>query len=263
MPRKNRRNRPEGFDPNQRKRERIEQRRQAKAEALERQRKAQRRERLVRRTGIVVLALFVFWFLFLRGGVPDAIAGHEIEHYSTGAGNPPHLNGDLSYPMSPPVSGQHSQSIVVCGTHGAPIQDEVFVHLMEHGVVAVVYDPTLPLQQIRQIEELVAEFDSHTVSAPFEGEMATPIAVTAWANIMRLREFDGPAIREFIDVFRQGGQAPEAFQDCDNEADDDFEPAATPAPGESPGASPAPEATAPPESSPKPGEREKRETPAP
>lgn len=263
MPRKNRRNRPEGFDPNQRKRERIEQRRQAKAEALERQRKAQRRERIVRRTGILVLALFVFWFLFLRGGVPDAIAGHEVEHYSTSAGNPPHLEGDLNYTMSPPVSGQHNQSIAFCGTHGAPIEDEVFVHVMEHGAVAVLYEPTLPVRQIRQIEELVAEFDSHTVSAPYEGEMDTPIAVTAWANIMRLPQFDGEAIREFIDAFRAGGQAPEAYQECDNEADDDFEPAQSPAPGETaPGASPAP-ATAAPEASPRPGGKGEKETPAP
>ncbi len=70
--------------------------------------------------------------------------------------------------------------------------------------------------------------------------METPIAVTAWANVMRLQTLDEEAIREFIDVFREGGQAPEAFQDCDNEADEDFEPA-TPAPGETvPGASPPP-----------------------
>jgi hypothetical protein len=271
MAKKNKKNRPPDYDPNQRKRERIDARRQAKAEALERQRKAQRRERIVRRIGIAAFALLAFWFFFIRGGAPDAIAGHKIEDYSTSNGNPPHVTGTVQYDSEPPVSGQHAENVVLCGTHAAPIQNELFVHALEHGAVAVVYDPTLPEQQIRQIEELVASYPSHTISAPYQGEMETPIAVAAWAHIMRLQDFDGAAIREFIDVFRQGGDAPEDFQECDNDADDEFQPEASPAPGESPGASPAPGETPPattpaptkaPASSPKPDDK-KRETPAP
>lgn len=246
-------NRPEGFDPNERKRERIEARRQAKAEALARQRKAQRRERIIRRTGFVLLAVFVVWFLFLRGAAPDEIDGYEIEHYSTSSGNPPHPPNaiGLPYEMSPPVSGQHSGNNVPCGTFGGPIQDEVLVHNLEHGAVAVLYEPTLPITQVRDIEALVREYDDHTMSAPYEGEMETPIAVAAWAHIMRLPEFDENAVREFIEEFRAGGDAPEAFQDCPNEADDEFQPpGATPSPGASPGASPAPQS---PPASKKPG----------
>lgn len=252
MPKK-KKNRPEGFDPNERKRERIEARRRAKAEALERQRKAQRRERIVRRTMYVLVAVFLVWFLFIRGAAPDEIAGHEIEHYSTSAGNPNHVDTTVDYSMSPPVSGQHSQSNVPCGTFGSPIQNEVLVHNLEHGAVAVLYQPTLPIEQIRQIEEVVSSFETHTMSAPYEGEMETPIAVAAWAHVMRLDEFEEDAITEFIEEFRAGGDAPEAFQDCPNEADQPFEPAgASPAPGETaPGASPAPDSEAP--ASPRPG----------
>lgn len=269
MAKKKKKNRPPDFDPNQRKRERIDARRQAKAEALERQRKVQRRERIVRRVGYTLLLALVFWFLFLRGGAPDAIAGHEIEHYSTSAGNPDHVTTDVTYDMSPPASGQHiGDSAAVCGTHGTPIQDELFVHSLEHGTVAILYEPTLPVEQVRQIEEIVAEFDSHTLSAPYIGEMETPIAVVAWAHIMRLNEVDRDAIDEFIDFFRQGGDAPEKIP-CDNDADDEFEPETTPAPGESPGASPAPGASPSPgdgatPASPGPGgDKKKRETPAP
>jgi hypothetical protein len=262
---KKKKNRPEGFDPNERKRERIEARRQAKAEALARQRKAQRRERIVRRTGIVVLAVFVVWFLFIRGAAPDEIAGYEVEHYSTSAGNPTHVDGDVAYEMSPPVSGQHNLSTVPCGTFGSPIDDEVLVHDLEHGAVAVLYEPALPVAQIRQIEELVRGYESHTISAPFEGEMETPIAVVAWAHIMRLPELDEGAVTEFIDEFRAGGDAPEAYQECPNEADEEFEPAgATPAPGEaSPGASPPPASQPPTTRRPGRGTAEPEETEAP
>ncbi len=238
MAKKKKKNRPEGFDPNQRKRERIEARRQAKAEAMERRRKAERRERIVRRLGIVAVLAFAVWFFFIRGQVPDAIAGHEIEHYSTSAGNPNHVAGPVNYEMSPPVSGQHSQSVLPCGTYGGPIENEVMVHMLEHGAVGVLYQPTISQQEVRRIEEVVGDYDSHTFSAPYEGEMDTPIAVVAWANTMRLGQFDEEAVREFIDAFRAGGQAPEAYQDCPNESDDDFDVRESPSPGASPGAEP-------------------------
>lgn len=240
MAKKKKKNRPEGFDPNQRKRERIDARRQAKAEALERRRKAERRERIVRRLGLVALAVFALWFFFVRGSIPDAIGGYDIEHYSTSAGNPNHVSTTVSYEMSPPVSGQHSGSVQPCGTYGGPLQNEILVHMLEHGAVGIVYEPTIAEQEVRRIEEIVADYDSHTFSAPYDGEMETPIAVLAWANVMRLDEVDEDAVREFIDEFREGGQAPEAYQDCPNEADDDFDPPASPPPGQSPGATPAP-----------------------
>ena len=247
MAKKNKKkNRPEGFDPNQRKRERIEQRRQAKAEALERRRKAERREKIVRRLGIVAIAAFALWFFFIRGGVPDEIGGREIEHYSTSAstdGQGTHVETPVTYDMSPPVSGSHSGTPAQCGTYGTPIPNENLVHSLEHGAVAVLYQPTIPQEEATQIEELVASYDSHTISAPFEGEMETPIAVVAWANILRLDRFDEAAITEFIEAFRAGGQAPEAFQDCPKESDDDFEVRESPAPGASPGTTPAPGAS--------------------
>ncbi|MDQ3915506.1 MAG: DUF3105 domain-containing protein [Actinomycetota bacterium] len=263
MAKKKKKNRPPDFDPNLRKRERIEARRQAKAEALERRRKAARRERIVRRIGIAAVLLFVFWFLFIRGGAPDAIAGHEIEHYSTSNGGAnPHVTTDVTYDSIPPVSGQHRVQSAPCGTHASPVEDELFVHTLEHGAVAIVYDPTLPLEEVRRIEEIVGSFDTHTLSAPYAGEMETPIAVVAWAHIMRLDEVDGAAIREFIDVFRDGGDAPEAGeQPCPNDADEEFQPA-SPAPDASPGASPPPASPAP-SASPDGSGDKKRETPAP
>ncbi len=72
--------------------------------------------------------------------------------------------------------------------------------------------------------------------------METPIAVLAWANIMRLGQLDEEAVGQFVDEFAEGGQAPEAFQDCPNESDDDFEvQPASPSPGAD--ASPAPDAS--------------------
>jgi hypothetical protein len=80
---------------------------------------------------------------------------------------------------------------------------------------------------------------------------------------MRLNEVDEDAIREFIDAFREGGQAPEAYQKCPNDSDEDFDPPASPAP--SPGASPGADATPAPDASPsgRRGGSEAEETEAP
>lgn len=243
MPKKKSKKKPAGpgVDPNQRRRERLDARREAKAQALAKRRAAERRERIVRVALMAGLFVVAVWFLFLRGGVPDAIAGHQIEDYDSTVPSPPHVGGTIDYEMTPPVTGQHAAASAACGTHASPIPNENFVHTMEHGAVGIVYSPTLEREEISRIEQLVESYDTHVVSAPYEGEMETPIAVTAWANIMRLDSFDEEAVKEFIDVFRKGGEAPEANQDCDNTEQDSFEPSPATSPASSLEASPAPE----------------------
>jgi len=223
-----------GVDPNERRRQRLEARRQAKAEALKAQARAQLRERLLRYVVIAGLVVVAFWFFVLRGQLPDAIAGHEIEHFST-AGSGEHTETEVDYDTNPPVSGPHSQRTAPCGVHSAPMADENQVHTLEHGAVGILYQPTLEESQIEAIEAIVGERDSHVFSAPDE-DMEMTIAVTAWGHMMELEEVDRAAITEFIDVFAEGGDAPEAFQDCPTEADSSFldRPSPSPVPTTSP-----------------------------
>lgn len=233
--------RPEGFDPNEARRQRLDARRQAKAEALAAARKRQIRERIIRVVLILGAAVVAVWFFFLRGLGPSEIGGHAVERLgATGSGDHLAQGETTTYDSSPPVSGVHAVQPTACGTHASPIPDEVQVHNLEHGVVAIQYKPDLAPEQIEQIEDIVQSYDSHVLSAPYP-EMETPIAVTSWGRMMRLDSVDEPAIREYIEVF--GKKGPEDLP-CENTADESYEAAPsptlspaieTPAPGRSPG----------------------------
>ncbi|HWL64760.1 MAG TPA: DUF3105 domain-containing protein, partial [Actinomycetota bacterium] len=211
---KRKKSRPEGVDPNQKRRERLEARRLAKNEALRAQHRARTRERIVRWIVIAGIAAFAVWFFFVRGQAPDAIAGHRIEHASTsGAGD--HVETVVTYDTNPPVSGPHSNRAAPCGIFASDIPDENEVHALEHGAVGILYKPDIEVEEIERIETIVRSYDSHVLSAP-DSDMTRNVVVTAWGHLMRLDSVDEPAIREFIDYFRQGGDAPEAFQECPN-----------------------------------------------
>ena len=233
MAKKRKKSRPPGVDPNERRRERLEARRQAKAEALAAQQRARTRERVIRWVVVAGIAVFSVWFLFFRGAAPDSIAGangeYDVEHFSLrGAGD--HVESAVAYDSTPPVAGPHSQRPAECGTHARPISNENLVHTLEHGAVGIVYRPDTDVEQIEEIEGIVRSYDSHTFSAPFSEEMETQFAVLAWGHMMRLDELDETAVRNYIAEFRQGGDAPEAFQDCPNLVRESGAATPTPAP---------------------------------
>jgi hypothetical protein len=222
-----------GAEAQERRRQRLEARREAKAREVAARRRRQQRERVVRWLSIAAVLGVAFWFLFLRGRGPSEIEGHPVSSFSaTGVGE--HVQGTVDYETTPPVAGAHASAPAPCGVHGQPIPNENLVHTLEHGGVGLLYTPQVDGGDIAQIESIVRDFESHVFSAPYPG-METPIAVVSWGRIMRLGELDVSAMREYIDAFRDDG--PED-QDCPNTQDDPFE--AAPVPTSSPRGSPSP-----------------------
>lgn len=218
-------------DPNEVRRERIEARRHAKAEAMERQRRADRRAKLVRRALVILLLAGLVWFVLFRNQRPTEIAGRELSLFSESGGNPTHVDGTVSYPMTPPVSGQHSPSPMPCGTYSEQPPSEPMVHALEHGAIGLLYDSEkASIEDIRELEGVVEESESHVFSAPFAG-METTFSITSWGEMMRLDEIDRPAIDEYIDTFIQKG--PEDIE-CPKDQAATFEPAPEPTPSPTP-----------------------------
>ena len=191
--------------------------------------------------------MIAVYFIFLRQTAPTAIAGNEIQEFSTsnGGANESH-NTPYSYDpeetgVNPPVSGRHNPSPAPCGTHDTRIQDENLVHTLEHGAVGVLFDPKKVEQaDVDDIERIVGGYQDHTFSAPYPG-MDSPVTVVSWARKMPLDEVDSEAITEYIDTFRNTEPAPESGEDCDNDEDGSFEVQGPASP--SPGTSPSPQAS--------------------
>lgn len=234
-----------GVDPNEKRRERLEAKRAAKAAALQAQRKKQQRERWIRRLAWAALFGFAVWFLFLRTATPDEINGHPINTFSTAGANQ-HTDGQVPYQDVPPVSGQHAPQPGLCGVHRAPIADETMVHNLEHGAVGLLFQPDLEQEQVRQLEKIVGDYEHSVFSMPYAGGMQSPITITAWGHTMELDEVEEDSIKQFIEEFRRGGSAPEANIDppCEHQDPQPYEPVevnATPSPGAE--ATPAPDAS--------------------
>lgn len=232
-----RRKAPPGVDPNEKRRERLEARRQAKAAAVAAQRRREMRSRLLRIAVYAGLFALAVWFFFFRvGDLPSEIGDHEVKSFAT-SGEAQHEEPPISYAESPPVAGPHADTPLGCGSYAQPVANENLVHSLEHGAVYVLYSPDLPVPQIRTLEQIAADHEENVLVAPYEGEMQTPVAVGSWGHRMDLDEVDEEAINEYVDEF-QSKITREASIGCPNEQDQRFQPdreeSAEPGAGETP-----------------------------
>jgi len=221
--------RPPGYDPNERRRQRLEEKRLQREAAAKARQRAEFRERLVR--GLVFAAVVVgaIWFFFLRPQLPDEINGNSVSEFRADSD---HTNDPVVYESTPPTTGDHSPSAAPCGVHATQIPDGLFVHSLEHGAVGILYNPQeVDVSTIRDIEAKVDEFDDRTISAPYAGT-ETPITLTSWTRLLRLDEYDEDTIDEYLAAFRGSGRE---NLPCENTQDVPFDPASLePAPTPSP-----------------------------
>ena len=229
MARKNKKKRGDisGAELQERRQRQLEERRLAReAAALAAHRQA-RRDRLIRFAMIGLVLVGFIWFVFVRGKAPGDILGHKVEKFASSGVGQHGEESTLGFETIPPVSGTHAPGPAACGVHDEQIPDGQQVHSLEHGAVAIQFQPDLAPDDIKVMEEIARNSDDNVLSAPYAG-METPITVSSWSRLMRLDELDAPAIRDYIEEF--GDKPQESGQTCPNDVDRPFEPAASPSP---------------------------------
>ena len=119
-----------------------------------------------------------------------------------------HVEKEVSYPQIPPVGGDHSPVYQNCGFYEAPIEEELAVHTMEHGAVWITYRSDLSRGQVKTLRGL-ARGQNYVLVSPFDG-LTAPVVASAWGKQLRLDGADDPRLKQFVNAFQEGPQAPES-----------------------------------------------------
>lgn len=113
-----------------------------------------------------------------------------------------------SYTVDPPAGGAHLSTPAQPGIYA---ENEVpppgaVVHALEHGFIALWFQPDLPGAADRQIAEVVGRFRRELLVIP-KDDLEVPVALTAWNRRLLCSEVEPDTMSTFIREFRD--EAPE------------------------------------------------------
>lgn len=157
----------------------------------------------------VVIVIGGLIFIFTRPvkeklQVGETIAEQGASHIDQGSDHP-------LYNSNPPTSGPHWSSPAECKIYTKEIPDESVLHSLEHGAVWVSYKDKDNKKLAQKLTDLINSESGKLVLSP-RSKNDSVIAVASWGRLMKLEEFDGGKISEFIDANKN--QSPEPFASC-------------------------------------------------
>ncbi|ARP69941.1 DUF3105 domain-containing protein [Streptomyces pluripotens] len=125
-----------------------------------------------------------------------------------------HVTTKVSYPMHPPVGGNHNPVWADCnGTvYTKPLRDENAVHSLEHGAVWVTYTSKA---QKADVDALAAKVrrTPYSMMSPYENQ-AGPLVLSAWGRQVSVKSATDPEVDRFFAAYVQGAQTPEPGAPC-------------------------------------------------
>ncbi|MFJ5812733.1 DUF3105 domain-containing protein [Streptomyces sp. NPDC093108] len=125
-----------------------------------------------------------------------------------------HVTGNVTYPMKPPVGGDHNPVWMNCDgeVYKKPLPDVNAVHSLEHGSVWVTYTDKAPEADVAKLAERVGR-TPYSLMSPYEGQSGA-IMLTAWGNQVTVDGAADPRVGRFFSKFVQGPQTPEPGAPC-------------------------------------------------
>jgi hypothetical protein len=114
-----------------------------------------------------------------------------------------HKQGPLTYPVNPPVGGDHNPQWQNCmGTvYKAPIANEHAVHSLEHGAIWITYDSKLPADQVAKLAERVNGLE-YSFMSPVDN-LGSPISLQAWGYQLKVDNATDSRIDAFMRALRK------------------------------------------------------------
>jgi Protein of unknown function (DUF3105) len=123
-----------------------------------------------------------------------------------------HVEGDVDYPETPPIGGNHNPVWQNCGFYSEPVTDENAVHSLEHGAVWITYRDDLSDDEVDQLRQ-VATPGAYILVTPHD-DLPSDIVASAWGYQLQLDSADDPRLQQFLDTFVQGEQTLEPGAAC-------------------------------------------------
>lgn len=159
-------------------------------------------------------------------GIPGVLAWDTTGWPGDGAAHPgalehQHVDGPVTYTVTPPVGGPHNGTWMNAGVYTKPIPSERAVHNMEHGAVWITYEPDLPASEVAALtafvtkQSLIPETGETATGAPTSNSnryldlspwatrtLPAPIVMSAWGHQLRLSSATDARMQAFVDTFR-------------------------------------------------------------
>ncbi|MCZ0989568.1 DUF3105 domain-containing protein [Streptomyces diastatochromogenes] len=125
-----------------------------------------------------------------------------------------HVTTKVSYPMHPPVGGNHNPVWLNCNgdVYTKPVQDENAVHALEHGAVWVTYTGKAAKADVDALAAKVKK-TPYSLMSPYENQ-AAPLILSAWGHQVTVKSASDPKVDKFFATYVQGDQTPEPGASC-------------------------------------------------
>ncbi|MGP4010967.1 DUF3105 domain-containing protein [Streptomyces sp. 4N124] len=125
-----------------------------------------------------------------------------------------HVTKDVSYPMEPPVGGDHHQAWMNCNgdVYTEALNNVNAVHSLEHGAVWVTYTSKAAKKDVDALAAKVKQ-TPYTLMSPDE-KQKDPIMLSAWGAQRTVTSADDPNVAKFFEKYVQGDQTPEPGAAC-------------------------------------------------
>ncbi|MGR8010836.1 DUF3105 domain-containing protein [Streptomyces hypolithicus] len=127
-----------------------------------------------------------------------------------------HVAKEVSYPMTPPVGGDHSQAWMNCDrdVYKKEIPNVNAVHSLEHGAVWVTYNDKASDADIKKLEAKVGG-TSYSLMSPVKDQKGA-LMLSAWGKQVTVDSATDPRVDQFFTKYVQGPQTPEPGAACTN-----------------------------------------------
>ncbi|MFF7351136.1 MULTISPECIES: DUF3105 domain-containing protein [Streptomyces] len=156
-------------------------------------------------------------------GSGDSKSSGDSGHWVTGAGGVQTWSGKLSrihvttkvtYPMHPPVGGNHNPVWADCNgdVYTAQVPDENAVHALEHGAVWVTYTSEAKKADVDALAAKVKR-TPYSLMSPYQNQ-AAPLILSAWGHQVTVKSATDPEVDKFFATYVQGQQTPEPGAPC-------------------------------------------------